>query len=300
MTRYSYFPGCSAESTARSSQIATEYVMSKLGIDLIEIKDWNCCGATAGHTLSEPLGLALPARSLAQAEKDYPDYDIVTGCASCYARLKLTAHRVRTEKDAGYMVEQILRKPYKAKREVYTFLDILDSEEMFTKIEKSLMRRFYSLKVACYYGCLNIRPCEVTGAKDRENPGSMDRIAALTGAEPVEWSYKTECCGASHQNAAAAEAHPLVWRILDNARKNGAELILTACPMCNLNLEMRQSKYASKHSGGEKIPVISITELLAIAMGAGGKRLELQTHHVPAGGILNTALSGQESEVLFI
>lgn len=300
MTRYSYFPGCAAESTARSSQAAAGFVMGKLGIDLVEIKDWNCCGATAGHTLSEPLGLALPARSLARAEADYPDYDIVTGCASCYARLKLTAHRVRTDGDARYMVEQILRGPYQAKREVFTFLDILDSEEMLAKIEENLVRKFQSLKVACYYGCLNIRPCEVTGARDRENPRSMDRIAALTGAEPVDWSYKTECCGAAHQNDAAAEARPLVWRILDNARGNGADLILTACPMCNMNLEMRQPEYVRKRSGAEKIPVISITELLAVAMGAGGKRLELQTHHVPVGGLLKTALRGEESEVLFL
>lgn len=300
MNRYSYFPGCSAESTARSSQIATDYVMNRIGIDLVEIKDWNCCGATSAHTLSDPLGLALPARSLAGAEEDYPDYDIVTGCASCYARLKLAAHRVRTDEHARDMVQEIIRKPYEAKREVLNFLDILNSGEMFEKIESNIVRKFKSMKVACYYGCLNIRPCEVTGAKDRENPLSMDRIAAMTGAEPVDWGYKTECCGAAHQNDAADETRPLVWRILDNARKNGADLILTGCPMCNMNLEMRQSEYIRKCSGAETIPVISITELLAVAMGAGGKRLELQTHHVPVGSLLKTALSGEEGEVFFI
>lgn len=299
MKRYSYFPGCSSESTGISSQIANDFVMNRLGIDLVEVKDWNCCGATSGHTLGEALGLALPARSLAIAEDEYPNMDIVTACASCYARLKITAHRVRNEEETRYMVEKVLGKPYKAERDVYSFLDILDTDEMRAKIEANIQRPFKNLKVACYYGCLNIRPCEVTGARDRENPLSMDRIAALTGAEPVDWSYKTECCGAAHQNDAAAEARPLVWRILDNARRNGADMILTACPMCNMNLEMRQGQYVDKR-GGETIPVLSITELLAIAMGAGGKRLQLKTHHVPVVGVIKTALVGDESEVLFI
>lgn len=299
MVRYSYFPGCASESTGLSSQLANAFVMDRLGIDLVEIKDWNCCGATSGHTLGEALGLALPARSLARAEADYPGMDIVTACASCYARLKLTAHKVRNEENTRYMVEKVLQKPYAAEREVYNFLDILDTEEMRARISAGIQRPFKSLKVACYYGCLNVRPCEVTGVNDRENPMAMDRIAALTGAEPVDWSYKTECCGAAHQNDAQAEARPLVWRILDNARANGADIVLTACPMCNMNLEMRQDKYLQKRDG-EPIPVLSITELLAIAMGAGGKRLQLKAHHVPVVDVLKNALTGKESEAMFI
>ncbi len=299
MTRYSYFPGCATESTAKTSQAANDFVMNRLGIDLVEIRDWNCCGATSGHTLGEALGLALPARSLARAESDYPDLDVVTACASCYARLKLTAHKVRTEEDTRQMVETVLQKPYAAEREVFNFLDILDTNEMREKIADNILRPFKNLKVACYYGCLNIRPEEITGAADRENPMSMDRLAALTGAEAVDWSYKTECCGAAHQNDAAREARPLVWRILDNARANGADMVLTACPMCNMNLEMRQQQYINKR-GGSTIPILSITELLAVAMGAGGKRLNLQTHHVPVVPVLKSALAGDESEVLFI
>ena len=319
MKRYAYFPGCASESTAKSTKLANEFVFGRIGIDLVEIKDWNCCGATSAHTLSDTLGLALPARPLARAEEEWPELDVVTGCASCYARLKLTNHRVRTDKETKYMVEKIIGKPYEAKNEVLNFLDILKPTEVRTAIEKAILRNFRTLKVACYYGCLNIRPAEITGAIDRENPQTMDEIAALTGAEPVDWGYKTECCGAAHQNDAAAETRPLAGRILDNAKANGANVILTDCPMCQLNLEMRQGEYIRKQeekrtgktglplidifapaNPQKTIPVLAITELLAIAMGAGGSRLELDKHHVPVGRVINKGFSSGSGNEVFI
>ncbi|MDR0310073.1 MAG: CoB--CoM heterodisulfide reductase iron-sulfur subunit B family protein [Acidobacteriota bacterium] len=319
MKRYAYFPGCASESTAKSTTLANEFVFGAIGIDLIEIKDWNCCGATSAHTLSDAMGLALPARPLARAEADWPDLDVVTGCASCYARLKLTNHRVRNDSEARYMAEKIIGQPYEAKREVLNFLDIMGDADVRKSIESALLRRFRKLKAACYYGCLNIRPAEVTGANDRENPQAMDEVAALTGAEPVDWGFKTECCGAAHQNDAALEARPLAGRIIENARACGANVILTACPMCQMNLEMRQSEYIRKREEKltgkpqfpllgmikppdpeQTIPVLSITELLAIAMGAGGRRLALDSHHVPVGGVIAGALRGDAESEVFI
>ncbi|MCL2110984.1 MAG: CoB--CoM heterodisulfide reductase iron-sulfur subunit B family protein [Clostridiales bacterium] len=319
MKRYAYFPGCASESTAKSTTLANEFVFGALGIDLIEIEDWNCCGATSAHTLSDTVGLALPARPLAQAEEEWPDLDIVTGCASCYARLKVTNHRVRTDKEARFIVEKVLGKPYEAKREVLNFLDILSGEDERKAVENALLRRFKNLKVACYYGCLNVRPAELTGVEDRENPQAMDELAALTGAEPVDWGFKSECCGAAHQNDAAFETRPLAARIIENARACGADIILTACPMCQLNLEMRQSEYIRKREDklrgkpsfplfsmvlppdpNETIPVLSITELLAIAMGAGGRRLELDAHFVPVGNVISKAFRDENESEVFI
>jgi len=319
MKRYAYFPGCASESTAKSTGLANEFVFGAIGIDLIEIKDWNCCGATSAHTLSDSMGLALPARPLARAEQDFPDLDVVTGCASCYARLKLTNYRVRTDKNAKYMAEKIIGAPYEAKNEVYNFLDILADADVRKTLENALLRRFKNLKVACYYGCLNIRPAEITKARDRENPLAMDELAALTGAEPIDWGYKTECCGAAHQNDAAKETRPLAERIIENARACGADMILTACPMCQLNLEMRQSEYIRKREErrtgkaqfplidmifpadpDDCIPVLSITELLAIAMGAGGLRLELDSHFVPVGKVIADSLRDETESEVFI
>lgn len=319
MKRYAYFPGCAGETTAQSTAKANEFVFGTIGIDLIEIKDWNCCGATSAHVLSEAMGLALPARPLARAEHDWPELDVVTGCASCYARLKLTNRRVREDIQARYMVEKVIGTTYEARREILNFLDVFADDDTRKAIEGALLRRFKRLKAACYYGCLNIRPAEVTGAKDRENPTTMDEIAALTGAEPIDWGFKTECCGAAHQNDAAREARPLAARIIDNARACGADVILTACPMCQLNLEMRQKEYIRKREERrtgkaqfplvdmiaqpdpeECIPVLSITELLAIAMGAGGRRIGLDAHFVPVGRVIADALRDEKDCEVFI
>ena len=319
MRRYAYFPGCASESTAKSTALANEYVFGAIGVDLVEIKDWNCCGATSAHTLSDAMGLALPARPLADAEAGLPELDVVTGCASCYARLKTTNYRVRNSKETRYTVEKIIGRPYEAKREVLNFLDVFALPDVRAAIEGALLRRFKKLKAACYYGCLNIRPAGITGATDRENPQTMDEVAALTGAEPVDWGFKTECCGAAHQNAAAFEARPLAGRIIENAMACGADVILTACPMCQMNLEMRQGEYIrkreEKHSGKaqfplfsmvlppdpeQTIPVLSITELLAVAMGAGGRRLAFDAHHVPVGGVIKRALEGGGESGVFI
>jgi heterodisulfide reductase subunit B len=294
MRKYSYFPGCSMESTAKSYRLATEYVMGKLGVGLVEVKDWNCCGATAGHTLSEALGLALPARSLALAERQEPELDILTGCASCYARLRLAMYKTRTDERAKFIIEKTIDLPYRAEREVYNFLDVFTLPDVKKQIEDAAYRKLTGMKTACYYGCLNVRPAEVTGAPDRENPMSMDEIVALTGAEPVDWAFKTECCGAAHQNDAASVSRVLPHRILKNAQASGAEAIVTACPMCNLNLEMRQDQYV-KETGGDKIPVFSLSELLAVAMGASAARIALETHYVPSAAVLSRALRAAPS-----
>jgi heterodisulfide reductase subunit B len=281
------------ESTAKSYRLATEYVMGRIGVELVEREDWTCCGATSAHTLSELMGLALPARSLAMAELREPDFDVVTGCASCYARLRLAMHKTRTDGSAKYLIENVIAMPYEARREVYNFLDVLSRDEAMEAIRGKIKRRLTGLKAACYYGCLNVRPAAVTGAPDRENPRAMDEIVALTGADAVDWAFKTECCGAAHQNDAASVTRPLAWRILRNAQANGAEVIVTACPMCNLNLEMRQDGYR-KSSGMPSIPVFSISELLAVAMGASARHIALEAHHVPAAKALAAALRRSE------
>ncbi|MDR1028819.1 MAG: CoB--CoM heterodisulfide reductase iron-sulfur subunit B family protein [Clostridiales Family XIII bacterium] len=294
MRKYSYFPGCSMESTAKPYRLATEYVMGKLGIGLVEIEDWNCCGATSGHTLSEALGLALPARSLALAEKRNPELDILTGCASCYARLRLAMYKARTDERAKYIIEKTIDMPYAAAREVYNFLDVFSLPDVREGIAERVVRKLTGLKAACYYGCLNVRPAEVTGAPDRENPTSMDEIVALTGAEPVDWAFKAECCGAAHQNDAASASRALPHRILRDAQSNGAEAIVTACPMCNLNLEMRQDGYVNR-TGMDRIPVFSLSELLAVAMGASAKRIALEAHYVPSAAVLARALRRKDA-----
>ena len=247
--QFSYYPGCSMDTTGITYKLSIEYICSKIGLVLHEIPDWNCCGATAAHSKNKMLALALPARNLAQAEEEGLDLDVAVPCASCFSR-----------------------------------------PEMKRACQEKMYRTLKGMKVACYYGCLTSRPVEVTGASSTENPMEMDEIVALTGAEPVAWDFKTECCGASHQVDAPRAARPLIERIIRNAKANGAQAIITACPLCNLNLDMREGEINKAKGTRYDLPVYQFTELLAVCMGAGAKDIGIHKHFFPAFDLLNEYL----------
>lgn len=296
MMTYSFYPGCSMGSTAKSYRLSLEYVCRKIGMTLYEIDGWNCCGATSAHVMDDALGLSLPAMDLAKAERDFPDLDVTTGCAACYARLKTTAHRCKTDEQSRYMVEKTIGTEYKATAEVLNFMEIFGTEEAMEATKHMITRPLKGLKAACYYGCLYMRPAEVTCAVDRENPQTMEKIISLSGAECVDWAFKTECCGAAHQNDAPKATRPLVDHIIRNAVANGAECIVTACPLCYTNLEMRQKEYA-RLFGTPIIPVFTFTELLAVAMGAHWDEIDLKAHFTDASKVLADAIRrGKEDE----
>ena len=285
--QFSYYPGCSMDTTGITYKLSIEYICSKIGLVLHEIPDWNCCGATAAHSKNKMLALALPARNLAQAEEEGLDLDVAVPCASCYSRMKHTVVAARQDENMRSQLEEIIGMPYKAKADVLNFLEIFSRPEMKRACQEKMYRTLKGMKVACYYGCLTSRPVEVTGASSTENPMEMDEIVALTGAEPVEWDFKTECCGASHQVDAPKAARPLIERIIRNAKANGAQAIITACPLCNLNLDMREGEINKAKGTNYDLPVYQFTELLDVWMGGGGKDIGIHKHFFPAFDLLN-------------
>jgi len=288
--RFSYFPGCSMDATAVCYKLSAEYVAKHIGLELCEIPDWNCCGATSAHSTNHDLALALPARNLALAEKEGLHLDCVTPCAACYSRMKYTVYSARKDDATREKIEGIIGMPYKAEADVLSFLDVFSQPDVMDACKTQMKRTLSGLKVACYYGCLTARPREVTGCEDRENPMAMDEIVALTGADCIDWDFKTECCGASHHVDAPTAARPLIERILRNARNCGAQAIVTACPLCNLNLDMREEEINRKTGEAFDIPVFQFTELLAVCMGATAKEIGLSKHFYPAFNTLNNAL----------
>lgn len=288
--QYSYFPGCSMDTTGITYKKSIEYVCSKIGMVLREIPDWNCCGATCAHSKNEKVALALPARNLALAEEEGLELDVAVACASCYSRMKHTVHAARQSEETRQELEEIINMPYRAKADVLSFLEIFARPEMMRLCQEKMYRTLKGMKVACYYGCLTSRPVEVTGASSTENPMEMDEIVKLTGAVPVEWDFKTECCGASHQVDAPKTARPQLERILKNAQANGAQAIVTACPLCNLNLDMREGELNKAKGTAYNLPIYQFTELLAVCMGAGVKDIGLQKHFFPAFDLLNEYL----------
>lgn len=282
--KVAYYPGCSLEGSAIEYHVSTKRTAEILGFELVEIEDWNCCGATSGHNTDKLLSIALPARNLAIAEKT--GLNILAPCAACYNRFRNAEHVVRNDSNMKAKVEQVIDMEYKAENETYSILDYLTQQVGLDKIADKVTKPLKGMKAACYYGCLLVRPQGHTGFDDTEYPQSMDNIVKSLGAEAVEWAYKTECCGAALATSKPEVGQKMIAAVLKNAKEAGAECIVTACPLCMMNLDMRQ-KSAEKGSGETfNLPVYYVTELMAIACGDSPEQVKADKHFVEALGYL--------------
>lgn len=274
--KYAYFPGCSLESTGKEFGESTTLVAEALDIELVEIPDWNCCGATSGHALDHTLSVALPARNLGIAES--MGLDVVTPCAACFNRMKSAEMAMKSDEKLREEINARLEKPYTGKITVRSALDVFTTPDALGMIESNLRTVLTGLKPACYYGCLLLRPPKVIGFDDAENPQSMDHAMSLVGAEPIEWYFKNECCGASFGIAKSEIVVKLTGDIISNAKKHGANCIVTACPLCMTNLEMRQAAAGKLRGEDLTMPVFYFTELLGLAMEVPGVRKCFASH----------------------
>ncbi|MFQ6007863.1 MAG: CoB--CoM heterodisulfide reductase iron-sulfur subunit B family protein, partial [Candidatus Zixiibacteriota bacterium] len=268
--RYLYYPGCSLKCTARGYEESLLAVFSALGCTLEEIQDWNCCGATAYMSVDEMKAFALAARNLALAEGHgdlEPSVTVVAPCSACY--LVLTkAHRYMQEYgEVGQTIRRALSKAgleYQGRVVIRHPLDILVNDIGLEKIGQVLQNRFRSLKVASYYGCQMIRPWATFD--EQYNPCSMDHLVQTVGGLPVEWSLKTRCCGGSLTGTVEEVGLRLCHILLKEAERQGAELIVTSCPLCQFNLECFQDQIHRRFNGGVYLPVIYFTQLLGAAL----------------------------------
>ena len=250
-----------------------------------------CCGSTPAHSTNASLAVALPVLNLQKAQA--MGHPVLTACASCYARLRTANHHVRNEPDERERAERVTGKPYAGEVEVHHVLDVLVNRFGLDGIRQKVQRPLAGLRVACYYGCLLTRPPEVVAFDNAENPTCMDDLVAAIGAEPVAWPYKTECCGASLSITQSKVVGRLGRKLLLMARQAGARCIVVACPLCQLNLDLRQSDAAK---GGEDMPatpVLYITQLLGLALGIPAKELGLDALSVSADSLLASSLSDQ-------
>jgi heterodisulfide reductase subunit B len=298
MTKYAYFPGCSASATGISFTLSADYVGKRIGMELAEIPDWCCCGTSAANVTDADLAVALPARSLALAEQMDPALTVATPCAGCYSSLAAAVHYARQSEENRTHLEELIDMPYAASADVISFLELMAQPSYREAIAAALTSNLHGLRVASYYGCALVRPSEICDFDDVENPQSMDELMAIAGAEPVDWAFKTECCGASHQISTPKGARTLVERIFEDAAANEAEAIVCACPLCMLNLDMRQKEINTKREAVGKtpfnIPVYYFTELLGIVMGGSTKQLGIDRHFWPAEDIVRKVCQGDE------
>jgi len=256
--KYAYYPWCSQETTSKEYNDSALAVCQKLGIELAEIPDWNCCGASSGHSTDYWLSHALTGRNLAIAEREGTDMAVV--CPACFSRLKSTQHEFKTETRLKERLPELIDMPYEAKHEVKHLLDIVCNTVGIDKVKEKVKKPLTGLKLVAYYGCYLVRPPELTGFDDPENPQTMDRLLEALGAEVLDWRAKVDCCGGSLSLTRRDVVKKLVAGIFDAAHEVGAEAIVTACGLCHANLESRQA-------GENLLPVFYFTELIGLALG---------------------------------
>jgi len=273
------YPGCSLESTAKEYLDSTIAVAKALGIELEEIPDWICCGSTPAHMADELLSISLPAYNL-QIAKQMDTEGVTVACASCYSRLRAANHAVTTDPEKREKVGKVLGEDYGGEVPVSHLLEPIGEIIKQPDFESRIRQKLSGLKVASYYGCLLVRPPGITGFDDTEDPQSMDRVVKAVGAEPVDWRFKVECCGAALAFARPEIVEKLSGQILEDAKDSGADIVLVACPLCHSNLDLRQCDIEKFLGVDLEIPVLYFTQLLGLALGLSCKELGLNKHTI--------------------
>ena len=258
MKEVSYYPGCSLHGTAREYDESIQAVSNILGIQLHEVEDWTCCGASSAHCTDETLAFALPARNLAIAEKQ--NRELLVPCVACYNRFKVAEKEVKDHPEK-------LNLSYQGNVPIRYALDFFCDGAILEEVKKKRTKPLSGLRVVCYYGCLTVRPPKLTGVKEYENPQHMERLMNLLGAEPIPWSYQTDCCGASLVMTRTDIVRKLGQHILSMAKEAEADCLVTGCSMCQANLDTRQEEI-KKDTGEEyDLPIFYFTELMGLALG---------------------------------
>ena len=234
------YPGCSLEGSARDYNESVFALAKAFGIEPVQVPDWNCCGATAAHNLNKELSLALPARILALSETNNLD-EILVPCAACYSRLVVTQHELRKNPELKNRVSEVIEMDYRGTTRLLNVIEWLD-KYIIPNLEGKIVKPFEH-KVACYYGCLLVRPNKVLNYDRAEDPQTMDVVMSKIGATPVDFAFKTECCGAGFSVSRTDIVSKLSGKIIEDAQHRGAEAMIVACPMCHSNLDMRRARY---------------------------------------------------------
>ena len=267
--KISYYPGCTLKSHAKNFEDSAIASMAELGVEMEELPRWNCCGTVFSLASDDLIHHLAPIRILLRTREQGSD-SLVTLCAMCYHTLKLSNLRVKENPDELEKLNNMMYKEeitYDGKASVYHLLTLLKEEVRFETITERIKVDLSDLRVAPYYGCLLLRPQEVSIDPSMESPTIMSEFIQALGAVPVEFPHQTECCGAYLTVCERDLVAERSYEILQSARRAGADMILTSCPLCQFNLDDRQKEIKNKYHEFEEIPVLYFTQLLAFAMG---------------------------------
>jgi len=255
--KVSYYPGCSLHATGKEYDQSMKAVSRALGIELKEVDDWSCCGASSAHSTNFELSVALPTRNLIAAQKDA--LDVMVPCAACFNRFKMAEHLLKADDKFKARIEEVVGGgKYQANVAIRNPIDIIYNEIGLDTLKAKTRKDLGGLKPVSYYGCLLLRPPEVCEFEDYENPYMLDKIMTAIGADVKKWSYKTDCCGGSLAISKTEIVIDMCDKLMSAAREAGANCVVTACPLCMANLDMRPSRKL-------RLPVFYFTELISLS-----------------------------------
>jgi len=273
MKQYAYYPGCSLESLGKNYHISALAVSTGLGLELKELEDWNCCGATAYFPVDELLAYTLVSRNLAIAEKTGLE-DFVAPCSACYKNAYTTNKYLKADPDLAEHINYALEEDHlqvEGRMKVRHLIEVFIEDVGLEEISKKVVNPLKGLRVAPYYGCQIVRPRK--DKEDVENPQFFEQLLSVIGAQPIEYASKTRCCGGSLIITNRKAALDMVYKLLQNAVDSGANMIATTCPMCDVNVEVYQSQVNREFGTNFSIPVMYFTQLMGMAMGIEPKRI---------------------------
>ncbi len=281
MRQYAYFPGCSLEKIALSYNQSTQETTKKLGVELKELDDWNCCGATAYFHVDEILAYTLCARNLAMAEKE--NLDLVAPCSACYKNTFFTNKYLKEDPDMADHINVALQEDdlhFSGSISVRHLIEVFTEDVGLEEISERVSQPLQDLRVAPYYGCQIVRPRK--DGEEIEQPDFFENLLSAVGAEPVNFALKTRCCGGSLLISSREAALSMIHKLLKNAEESGAAVIATACPLCQINLECYQNQVNQEYGTNFSVPVVYFTQLLGLAFGIPNKRLGIGSELIAA------------------
>ncbi len=280
--KYAYFPGCSIKSTAQDYGISCKTVSKTLGIELVEIPDWNCCGAMDAVYAYDPiLSISLSARNLAIAES--MKMDIVTLCSACYFTLSRANKLLNENLELKEKVNKKLTNAgleYAGTAKIRHYLDVLVNDIGFDKISSHVKSPLDGLRVVSYYGCMLVRPPNIVDFDDPEHPQSMDKLVETLGGKAANYVDKVRCCGASLGLTEEEVMLNMTKELLSSAKNADADCMIVPCPMCHFNLDAKQKDIKSAFNVKLELPVLYFTQLMGIAFGLRAKELALSKNFV--------------------
>jgi len=276
-----YYPGCALHGTSNDYEQSARACLEALGVGLKEVNDWICCGATAAHSINHRLSVALPARNLALAERDGFG-EVLAPCPMCSMELLKASDLMKSDGKLRQEMGRIVELDFNGRTEVLNLIQAFQKVGL-DSIKAAVKRPLEGLKAACYYGCLLTRPPETLRFDDCERPSSMEAVVAALGGSAVEWNYKTECCGAGMTLANTDIVLELSHKILTNAAAHGANCVVVACPMCHVNLDMKQADIEKRYAVRHGMTIYYLSDLVGRALGLSDEALGIDRHFVYGG-----------------